>query len=417
MEPSMQNTKNSDHLSQKGTKTSQEIIGMMEQFRDFFAGNIFKQALLQSIEAEIEELTGKRYQRNESSCHRWGSNPGSLEIDGEKIPISVPRLRDKQTGATFEPPTYKALTRKIEIPEKVYRAIIAGLSQSQYKYVAKLIAKSFGLSQGSVSRKFQHQAKKLLKDYHERDFSQYRFVALMIDGKYLAKEQIVHALGITDAGDKISLGFVQTTTENSEAIKGLLRDLVNRNFHFHDGILLVSDGAKGIKAAANEVFGRQYVHQRCQWHKRENVVSYLPEKYKEEYRQKMRFAYQALTYEHASSLLKELIKELEQINDSAARSLREGMEETLTLHQLGVKVELDRSLSTTNCIENLNSQIANRLRNIKRWRPGIMRSYWIASALFECEKTMRRISGCDKLYLLRIALKNTTSDTAESGVA
>ena len=162
-------------------------------------------------------------------------------------------------------------------------------------------------------------------------------------------------MGITISGDKLLLGFIETTSENSKAVKGLLRNLLDRNFRFTEGLFCLIDGSKGLKKAINETFGKYCLIQRCQWHKRENVVSYLSDKDAPIFRAKMQSAYREPTYESAKSRLIEIKNDLMKINRTAANSLQEGLEETLTLHRLGLSAELGRSLSTTNCIENVNS--------------------------------------------------------------
>ena len=244
-----------------------------------------------------------------------------------------------------------------------------------------------------------------MEEFQRRDLSKYDFVCLLIDGKYLAKEQMIIAIGITIKGEKIPLDFIQSTTENSLAVKGLLQRLIERNFGFQEGLLVVCDGSKGIIKAVKEVFGEYVLIQRCQWHKRENVVSYLNDEMKERYRRKIQLAYYEPDYKEAKGKLLEIIDELKEINLSASRSLEEGLEETLTLHRLGMVEKLGNSLSTTNIIENVNSGISRILRNVKFWRNSSMRSRWIAIALVELEGRMKRIKNYRKLPKLREAIK------------
>ena len=262
------------------------------------------------------------------------------------------------------------------------------------------------MSQSTVSRSFIEESKKILEEFEGRDLGLYDFIALVVDGKYLSRDNMVIALGVTITGVKIPLGFVQTTTENSEAVKGLLKDLIKRNFHFKEGILVIIDGSKGIRKAIEETFGKLARVQRCQWHKRENVISYLPEKEQDIYRGKLQRAYSEPEYETAKRRLYEIRNELVKINRSAAKSLEEGLEETLTMHKLGLVEELGRSFTTTNLIENLNSQLMKYLRRIKRWTNAEMKSRWVAVALVEIEGKMRRVNNYEKLHLLRAALKS-----------
>ena len=359
----------------------------------------------QLIEEEMREKAGEKYSR-ESTHSRWSSNPGSIRIGSEKVKVDVPRLLNKATGKTETPEYYDKL-HSLDMPtEEVLKKIILGLSQSDYEKVSRSITESFGLSQSSVSRRFVKESIKALEEFENRDLSKHEFLAIVIDGKYLSRDNVVIGLGITTTGVKVPLGFIQTTTENSTAVKGLLQNLIERGFRFTGGILALLDGSKGLRKAVKEVFGEFAIVQRCQWHKRENVVSYLSENQKPVIRGKLQRAYSEPDYEEAKIRLFSIRDELKKINISAANSLEEGMEETLTIHRLGLVEELGRSFTTTNVIESLNSQLAKYIRNIKYWINSEMKSRWIASALLEIETRMRRVNNYDKLHLLKTAIKS-----------
>lgn len=356
------------------------------------------------MEEEMKQKAGEKYERGRR-YNRWGKNPGSIRIGEEKVPVEVPRFYDKEEERTEEAEYYQRL-HNIPMPsDEVIKKVIKGLSQHDYEEVTKSVLESFGLSQSSISRRFIEESGKRLEEFEKRDLGQYDFVALIIDGKYLSRDNIVIALGITITGVKIPLGFIQTSTENSEAVKGLLKNLIERNFHFEEGLLTIIDGSKGIRKAVEETFGKLTIIQRCQWHKRENVISYLPEEEKDIYRGKIQRAYNEPDYETAKRRLYEIREELKKINRTAANSLEEGLEETLTMHKLGLVEILGRSFTTTNLIENLNSQLAKYIRKVKRWTSSDMKSRWVAVALLEIEKKMRRINQYEKLHLLRRALK------------
>ena len=358
---------------------------------------------------EINNKCGERYSREkpeEGRYSRWGSNPGSIKIGEEKIPIEVPRYYDNNKGTAKNTDIYKKLREQASPTETLVKSILLGLSQKDYGQLSKTMAESFGLSQSSISRSFIEKSAKELESYEKRDLGRYDFTALLIDGKYLSGEQIIIAMGITITGDKLLLGFVDSTTENTRAVKGLLRNLIERNFRFDEGLLCIVDGSKALSKAIKETFGKNCLIQRCQWHKRENVVSYLKEEDAEYYRQKLQSAYREPTYEGARSRLKEIIKELEKKNKTAANSLKEGLEETLTIHRLGLAVELGRSLTTTNAIENVNSKLSRYLRKIKYWKNPDMFFRWVTLGLIEIEYRLRRIHNYKKLYLLRNALKS-----------
>ena len=359
----------------------------------------------QMMEKESVDKAGEKYERGKR-YNRWGSNPGSIRIGEEKVPVDVPRYYDKEEMRTEESETYKNL-HEIPMPsEVIMKKIIKGVSQRDYEEVTKSILESFGMSQSTISRTFIEESKKLLEEFEKRDLGIYDFAALIIDGKYLSRDNIVIALGVTMTGVKVPLGFIQTTTENSQAVKGLLKNLIERNFHFEEGLLTIIDGSKGLRKAVEETFGNLTLIQRCQWHKRENVVSYLRQEEKEVYRGKLQRAYSEPDYDTAKGRLFEIRDELRKINRTASNSLEEGLEETLTMHRLGLIETLGTSFTTTNLIENLNSQLTKYIRKVKRWTNSEMKSRWVAVALLEIEKKMRRVNRFDKLNLLRVALKS-----------
>lgn len=212
-------------------------------------------------------------------------------------------------------------------------------------------------------------------------------------------------LGVTIQGDKIPLGFIQTATENHKSIAELLSNLVDRGLKYEDGLLVVIDGSKGIFKAVKKVFDKYAVIQRCQWHKRENVLSYLPEDKATDYHKRMNKAYKQDSYDEAKSELQVILDDLKIDNMSASRSLQEGLEETLTLHRLGLYDRFGRSFATTNAIENLNSQIEKYLRKVKHWKTSSQRYRWAASALYEIEHRMRKVNNFKNLNEMREVLR------------
>ena len=230
-------------------------------------------------------------------------------------------------------------------------------------------------------------------------------MGIFIDGKTFAEDKMVVALGVDMQGRKIPLGFVQTATENARACKEFLRGLVERGLKVEQGLLFVIDGAKGLSKAVLEVFGGQALIQRCQWNKRENVVSYLPKTQQANFRRKLQRAYEKPTYEEAKAALRHIAKELKLINESAVSSLNKGFEETLTLHRLGLFSQLGISFKTTNCIESLNSQIARLTRRVSRWSNSHQKHRWMATVLLDIEPRLRKIKGFRYLPLLRMAIQ------------
>lgn len=373
-----------------------------ELFQNFV--DVAKLHYNQLMEEEEETKAGEKYERGKR-YNRWGKNPGSIRIGEEKVRVEVPRFYDKENRITEESEYYQQLHELPMPSHEVINKVIKGLSQKDYEEVTRSVMDSFGLSQSTVSRKFIEESKKRLEEFESRDLGMYDFIALIIDGKYLSKDNIVIAMGVTITGVKVPLGFIQATTENSESVKGLLKNLINRNLEFAEGLLTITDGSKGLKKAVEEIFGRLTINQRCQWHKRENVISYLREEEKNIFRGKLQRAYDDPDYQTAKVKLFEIRDELKKINRSAANSLEEGLEETLTMHRLGLVEELGRPFRTTNLIENLNSQLVKYIRKVKRWTNSEMKSRWVAVALLEIENKMRRVNNYEKLPLLRSAIK------------
>lgn len=398
----------------KTTKTHRECFTWMSE-QPFDVRLSLIQNYLELVRISTNELfedivrryTGPRYEHEPGgkAYYRHGSNPGSIRLKDQKLPIQIPRIRDAQSGECVSVPEFSR-ARKLEEPsDALMNRLLHGISSRDYKKVADHLSESIGLSKSQVSREFIEQSEQAIKEFCERTFEDHSFCALFIDGKSLANEQMVIALGVTQMGVKIPVGFIQTSSENNRAIAQLLRNLLSRKFKFDGGILVVVDGAKGIIKAVKDVFGKKALIQRCQWHKRENVVSYLNEKDREEYRAKIQNAFRETDYNKAKARLLEIRTSLHRVNIAAANSLEEGLEETLTLHKLEIAGPLSRSLSTTNCIESLNSLLGKYFRNVKRWTNSAQRYRWTAAALLQIETQMKKISNFKSLKKLNEQIK------------
>ena len=221
------------------------------------------------------------------------------------------------------------------------------------------------MSSSTVSRGFVQASAAKLRQMQERDLSAEDVVAIFLDGKMFADATMVVALGITITGDKRFLGFVETSTENEQVLTPFLRSLMERGLDISEGVLVIVDGGKGLRAAVKRAFGNRALVQRCQWHKRENVVSYLSKTEQAAWRKRLQRAYQRPEYNEARAALEQLHGELEERNQSAAASLEEGLEETLTLHRLGVYGVLGRSFKTTNCLESVNALVEERCAKVR----------------------------------------------------
>ena len=360
------------------------------------------------LEEEVLDKCGVRYSHDkphESRYSRYGFNPGSIQLGSQRVPIEVPRVREVESKKESPLESYKAMKELPDQDEQLVRAVLSGLSTRDYKSVLSHLEDSFGLSSSSVSRRFIERTTQELEEFEKRKL-EHDFIALFLDGKTLSKEQMIIALGITLAGEKVPLGIVQASSENAQSVSGLLRNLVDRGLNAQQGLLFVVDGSKGFYKAIKEIFGQQAVVQRCQWHKRENIVSYLPDSLQERFRKKLQAAYNLEDFDQAHQRLMEIHQELQPLNRAAANSLLEGLEETLTINRLGLHFYFHKSFSTTNCIENVNSQLAKYLRKVKHWNTSDQRYRWVVSGLLEVEKKLRKVFNFKMLDRMRQAIQN-----------
>lgn len=365
------------------------------------------QAVGDVLKAEVTTLAGERYSRTggQPGYVRWCQQQGSVYLLDQKLPITYTRVRDRLRNVEVPLPTYQALGEPRAADVGLFRKVLHGLSCRRYEACAEAVPEAFGLSPSSVSRRFLRASARALQELSERRLDKEEVVVLFLDGKTFAEDRLVIALGVTRQGEKKILGFVQTATENEMVCAAFLRELVARGLRTDPGLLCVIDGAKGLRKAIQTVFGRQAVVQRCQWHKRENVVRYLPKGQQAGWRQRLQQAYERPTYAEARAALLPLRRELGTINRSAATSLDEGLEETLTLHRLGLFSTLGISLKTTNCLESLLSQVGQVTDRVDRWRTSDQKHRWVASALLAIEPRLRRIKGYRHLPQLQEALR------------
>ncbi len=359
------------------------------------------------FEEEVTAVAGPRYARHDGAAHRvrWGRQQGSIYLADQKLALPVPRVRDRQASAEVPLQTYARLQQPRAADEGVLRRILYGLSCRDYRACAEAVPEAFGLSRSTLSRRYINATARKLQALQERRLEGYDVVALVLDGKTFAEDTMVTALGLTLQGDKIVLGFVQTGTENATTCAEFLRSLVARGLRYEDGLLVSIDGSKGLRAAVAEVFGPETPVQRCTYHKRENVIAYLPKSQQALWRGKLAHAYTQPTYAEAKTALDDLRVDLRRLNESALRSLDEGLEETLTLHRLGVGPALWQTLATTNMLESIFSGVEQRTGRVDRWRTSNQKQRWLAAALLDIEPRLRRVRGYRALPQLREALQ------------
>jgi len=355
------------------------------------------------LQTEVRGLVGERYARGRE-CTRWGRNDGSVYLGDQKVAIGVPRVRHKILNQEVSLGGYERLQSPQIIDDIVLRRVINGIAQGKYEKAAIEVPETFGIKKTAVCRRFIRASGKRLREFLERDLSCHDIVAVFMDGKTFAENSIVIALGITMGGDKILLGFVETNTENHRVCRDFINSLRDRGLRMESEVLFVIDGGKGLYKGIKELMGDKAVVQRCQWHKRENVMKYLSESRKPYFRRRLQAAYEQPTYERAKARLMAIRKELSLINESAVGSLDEGLEETLTLHRLGLFEKLGRSFKTTNCLENVNKGLARYTDRVDHWHNSNQRQRWVATAMVEIEPGLNKVQGYKFLGELRRAM-------------
>lgn len=354
--------------------------------------------------AEEEYLAGERRSRA-TEINRWGKDPGSVTVGGQKVSITRRRLRTRE-GKEVRLSSYDRFHRKDDRSRAVYERLISGISCRDYQQTVEAVADGYGVSKSVVNREMIQATAKDLAELCERDLGGLDIWVVVVDGIRVGKALLVVALGVDFTGKKHILGFREGSTENGRVCLDLLHDLRRRNLDTTHPMLAVIDGSPALRSAIDEFFGQQVEVQRCHQHKCENVKDYLPKQYHSEYERKMRVAWGMTDYDQARDALRSVVRDLERINVQAAGSLEEGFEETLTLHRLGIPPVLRVSFSTTNLIESSFSYVRKVLRNVKRWQTNKDQAQrWIAAASLQLQKRFRRIRGYKSMSVLRSALE------------
>ena len=386
-----------------------EIVGLLQQG----VGNLLREtglALMQTVmEEEVRHLAGERYQQHEGRrAHRWGKEDGYCVVDGQKVPIQKTRLRTKDKREQ-RLGSYELFQHSGPLQAGVWDKMMRGLSTRNYGAVVKDFHNAYGVEKSAVSENFIEASREKVKQLMERPLGELRLCAVLIDGTPFKDRQMIAALGIGCDGTKTVLGIREGATENTAVVSSLLSELVERGLDFSTPRLYVLDGGKALAAAVRKQAGEAALIQRCQVHKKRNVVDHLPDEHKAEVRRRMRNAYAMAEYADAKRALDRLHRELMDLNPSAARSLEEGMEETLTVHKLRVPDQLRRTLSCTNVIESAFSIVETVCRNVKRWRDGDHIERWVGSGLLVAERQFRRVIGHRQIPLLLSSMATAVS--------
>lgn len=361
-----------------------------------------RRLLLLIMQDEVAWLTGERYgRRPDREPRRWGQAPGSVVIHGQKVSICRPRVR--ATRGDVKLGSYELFRQEEPMQRQIWERIVRGLTMRGYGPAVRECGPAFGMEKSAVSDKFVQASAQRVKQLLHRDLGEMPICAVLLDGVEFRGEHMLTALGIEHTGRKRILGVHQGASENQRVCEALLADLANRGLDFGQPMLAVLDGGKALRAAWRKYAGETALVQRCQIHKRRNVVAHFADTEALYWERQLIQAYDQPDYAAVKRALQRIHRELEGVNPSAARSLEEGLEETLTVHRLKLPVELRPTLRSTNPIESAFSMVRVVCRNVKRWRPGDQRERWVGSGLLFAERKFRRIDGYRALpFLLSI---------------
>ena len=369
------------------------------------------QSGLQVLAALLEEdrtaLCGPRYAHHaDRHASRAGTVPSEVVLGGRKVAMQRPRVRAEDREVPL--PTFQAVAQADPLNRRVVEQRLVGVATRHYARSLESVPAgvvSRGTSKSSVSRRFVAKTTAQLRAWQSAPLDGLDLVALLLDGVHLGEHCLVVALGIAADGQKHALGLWEGATENTAVCQSLLANLQSRGLRTDRSLLVILDGAQALHTATRAVFGEAALIQRCQVHKLRNILDHLPERQRPWVQAIVRRAYQATDVKTATRLLTDLAKRLDEEYPSAASSVREGLDETLTVLTLHLSARLQRSLVTTNAAESLFSRTRHVKRNVKRWRGGQMMLRWVAAGVLEAVKGFRRLKGCGDMPRLVTALR------------
>jgi putative transposase len=366
--------------------------------------------LHEMMEAELDEVVGQKHAKlPERNAVRHGHEAGSVTLGGRRVGVSRPRARTADDEREVPLGTYAYFADRDPLTRVVLEQMLAGVSTRRFSRTREPVGETVAAgersaSKSAVSREFVARTREHLDALMSRSLQDMRLAALMVDGIELKGRCAIVALGVSTEGVKIPLGLWDGSTENKTVTAHLLADLVDRGLDVEQGVLVVLDGSKALRAAVGEVFGPVPV-QRCIRHKERNVLDHLPERDRPAVKARLRRAWASDNHALALDGLRTLASELERSHPGAAASLREGLEETLTLTRLGIRGRLKKTLASTNPIESMIEIIRRTSRNVKRWQSGDMCLRWTAAGMLEAEQQFRKVVGYSDLAKLAIAVE------------
>ncbi len=377
------------------------------------------QVLQGMLEQDREALCGARYRHHaHRTATRAGTTPSAVVLGGRKVAIERPRVRSN--GHEVRLPTFEMVAAGDPLMRRAVEQMLVGVATRRYERSLEPLGAGVvtrGTSKSTVSRRFVAQTAAQLETWRARPLEGLDLVALLIDGVHFADHCVVVALGLDATGHKHPLGLWSGSTENAGVCQTLLANLQARGLSTDRSLLVILDGSKALKKAVQEVFGASAWIQRCQVHKMRNVLAHLPKVQQARVRAVMQRAYQSGDLAAARRILSQLVRQLHTSYPSAAASVEEGLEETLTVLMLPVTDRLRRSLATTNAIENVIGHLRYVHHNVKRWRHGRMVLRWAAAGFAEAAKGFRRIKGHSELPRLVAVLRQRDQELGLTPVA
>jgi|AGTN01.1.fsa_nt_gi Transposase and inactivated derivatives len=362
------------------------------------------------INKEVLTLVGDRYERDpDKQLYRWGAQDGSVYLLEQQVPFKKPRVRTRGAGSSeIELRMYEELNKKDFLNAQAAAKMLSGLSTRRFPETLEQLLDGRGISRQTISDRGVQEMTIRLEEFQTRSLDGVDILVLFIDGIHLGEEVYIAAVGIDTTGKKHVLGFEAGSTENHGVCRTLLSSLINRGIlSAEGGFLCVVDGGTGVRKAINDLYGNRVYVQRCTVHKKRNVNDKLQKKFHKEFIHKFNSAFNKPTLKEAEREFQKVRGWLLTKNERAANSLTEGLRDILTLHRLGIRGVLRRTLSTTNCIESVFSAARYYTRNVKRWRKTEQMDRWIASGLLEAEKKLRRVPGYTQLGKLKQAIRKT----------
>jgi len=364
------------------------------------------------IDEEVEQVVGGRYEHDDArGASRWGHENGYVVFAGKKVPVRRPRVRG-QDGKEVGLKRYSMFQSDARLRGSVVERVVRGVSTRNYSGVIDDLCDGYGIEKSSVSRHWKAATTGELASLMERRIDDLDLAVIMVDGVHFHDFTLVVALGIATDGKKHVLGIWEGATENSAVVTTLFENLIERGLSEARTYLFVIDGSKALRKSIVAVFGKRAVIQRCQIHKERNVLAHLPQAQHGTIRRALHAAWGMRSHADAKKALEQLASKLDDISAGAAASLREGLEETITIHRLNVPAELRKVIRSTNAIENIFSRTRELCKNVKRWTSADMSLRWASTMLLHAEKSFRRVIGYEGMPSLVQAL--LTMDKVEA---